>query len=517
MPDPEGRITAGTDNVIGAPTPVFGMDDALAGGVDTGTSGALSQIGGQIPSASPQAPPTQQPQFFRKLLLSLGQGLIEGTKAGLQAPLSPQGPAIAASTAINAPQVRQQQLTTNQMNALGIAMTQLKLHQLQMMVQQESEGVQSAAYDRGANTAQEFIDKGKGEFVASGDMASVQKEFNRRHTDMQEKGTTLPLYILPAPGSSAKNPKYVLLNMAPGKLTNDQDDQVWGAKEYSDDPAEQQAYKDAGLGEMKFKGAPAGTDNKKALELVTKAHNDWWIKSAAAVSKWKTEQAQIELKKKSLAQQLEEFKTTDAFRKQKLLLDTETKKQVAAMTQNKAPAAVTQTAIFSQGALEQMDDAEQAMDAMDRQGVLGQNPFNNKMEEFLFKNGLADPSWDNNTKRMMGKLRAALGNTATATMRAHTGRTSTEIYDDYKKRFGVGQSWMTLRGAMDETKVLLQHYVDAASDESIKAIRQGGKAAAPSDEKKPAAQGRIRVKLKDGRTGTVNAEDFDAKSMTKVQ
>jgi len=35
--------------------------------------------------------------------------------------------------------------------------------------------------------------------------------------------------------------------------------------------------------------------------------------------------------------------------------------------------------------------------------------------------------------------------------------------------------------------------------------------------KKPAASAKIRVKLKDGRTGTIDASEFDAKTMTKVQ
>jgi hypothetical protein len=82
---------------------------------------------------------------------------------------------------------------------------------------------------------------------------------------------------------------------------------------------------------------------------------------------------------------------------------------------------------------------------------------------------------------MMGRLKAALGNTATATMRAHTGRTSKEIYEDYKVRFGIGQSWAALRGAMDETKGLLEHYVNAASNKEIKKLREGGDS---SDDKK---------------------------------
>jgi hypothetical protein len=201
------------------------------------------------------------------------------------------------------------------------------------------------------------------------------------------------------------------------------------------------------------------------------------VAQIGAASKEQTTQENIASKEKlagtNLAEKVNEFKATDQYKRWKTQLDNDTKIKVADLTASKAPAAMLQTASFSQGALEQMSDAQKAMHELEKQGALGKNLLTNKVEAYLFGHGLADPSWDDNTRRLMGRMQAALGNTATATMRAHTGRTSQEIYEDYKVRFGAGQSWAALRGAMDETGSLLQHYVNAASNANIKKLRSG--------------------------------------------
>ena len=45
----------------------------------------------------------------------------------------------------------------------------------------------------------------------------------------------------------------------------------------------------------------------------------------------------------------------------------------------------------------------------------------------------------------------------------------------------------------------------------------GGKGAPAPKKSAASAKSKIRVKLKDGRTGTIDASEFDAKTMTKVQ
>jgi hypothetical protein len=478
MPDPNGDITAGQDDVIGSASPVlagvnngpnakpsFSVEPDAPDMSTPPIAPGPSPMGGNQQGGPPKPPPT----FFRKLLFSLGQGLIEGTKAGLQAPPGPQGPAIAAQTAINAPQQKRQQLTTNQMNDMNVAMTQLKLHQIQMVTHQMDEDAQNAVYNSGRDVTTALMEKGKVNVLATGDQKSVQDEFTRRQADAKAAGQgLLPLQILPAAGSSAKDPKYALIDVGKDRLTEDMED-TWGAKDLG---VSDEDFKAAGLTPFNFK-APAGMDQQKALQLMTTQHLNWLTKSQNQLGQWKRNQANLQQKDKSLQQQLGEFRDTLAYKKWKAQLDADTKEKTAAVSQDKAPAAMLQTASFSQGALEQMKDAQQAMDTMESQGVLGKNLLTNKVEDYLFSKGLADPSWDNNTRRMMGRMKAALGNTATATMRAHTGRTSKEIYEDYKVRFGLGQSWAALRGAMDETKGLLEHYVSAASNKEIKKLREG--------------------------------------------
>lgn len=239
------------------------------------------------PAAPPPAP-TQHPTFFRRLLFSLGQGLIEGTKAGLQAPLSPQGPAVAAQTAINAPQAKREQMTTNQMNDLNVAMTQLKLHQTQMITHQMEEEQQNAVYNSGRDVTTALMEKGKVDVLTSGDLKSVQDEFNRRQADAKQSGQgLLPLQILPAAGSSAKDPKYSLINVGKDRLTEDMDT-TFGADDLG---ISKEDFDKTGLTPFKFH-APAGMDQQKALQLMVTQHLNWLTKSQNQLGQWKRTQLQ---------------------------------------------------------------------------------------------------------------------------------------------------------------------------------------------------------------------------------
>ena len=176
---------------------------------------------------------------------------------------------------------------------------------------------------------------------------------------------------------------------------------------------------------------------------------------------------------KGLAEKTSEFRTTDQYKRWKTQLDDDTKIKVAQLTQSKAPAAVTQSAIFAQGGIQEFQHASTLMDDMEKRGVLGQNLLTNKTEDYLFGKGLADPSWDSATRFQMGKLRDSLALASSAMLRAHTGRTSQDIYNDFKKTNNLGQDWSALRGAMEESTGLLQHYVDAASNQNILNLRTG--------------------------------------------
>jgi hypothetical protein len=178
----------------------------------------------------------------------------------------------------------------------------------------------------------------------------------------------------------------------------------------------------------------------------------------------------------TLTEKANEFKTTDEYKKWKTKLDNETKIKVADLTASKAPAAMLQTSSFADGALTMLNDADSAMKRLEAKGVFASNVAQNKAENWIFGKGLVDPSLDAETRKDIGTMRAAMGYTSTAAMRAHTGRTSREIYDDFKQRLGAGQDWSALRGAMDETRTLMTHYRDAATNANIKRIRSGGSA-----------------------------------------
>lgn len=180
----------------------------------------------------------------------------------------------------------------------------------------------------------------------------------------------------------------------------------------------------------------------------------------------------------NLATRVSEFQTTDAYRKWATNLNNDTKNRIANLTQDKAPATMMQTAQFAQGGLTSLDDASQLMDRLEQSGVLGSLPAN-KVEDWIFGKGLVDPTLDPQTRRDIGQLRSAMDLAGSAMLRAHTGRTSKEIYDDFKGMLGVGQDWSALRGAMDESRKLLGEYAGAASDVNIKNIRSGGTSSPP--------------------------------------
>lgn len=193
-------------------------------------------------------------------------------------------------------------------------------------------------------------------------------------------------------------------------------------------------------------------------------------------------QAQKELAGQKLAQQLGEFKQTQEYRIWKEKLDKDTQLKVANITAGKAPAQMLQTAAYADGGLTMMADAKAAMDRLEARGVMGSSVAQNKVENWIFGKGLVDPSLPAQDRADIGKLRAALGYTSSAAMRAHTGRTSQEIYQDFKDRLGAGQDWTALKGAMEETDTLLSHYRDAASTENIQRLR-GGTSNVPQPKK----------------------------------
>jgi hypothetical protein len=214
------------------------------------------------------------------------------------------------------------------------------------------------------------------------------------------------------------------------------------------------------------------------------------------------------LKENKFTAALDQFRVTDQYRKWKEQLDIDTRTRIAQMhldaTVNKAPAAMMQTAVFSKGGLERIQDAETAMSDLEAKGVMGSLPAN-KVQDWIFGKGLVDPSLPPDVRKEIGQLRAALGYTSSAAMRAHTGRTSQEIYEDFKTRLGPGQDWSALRGAIDETKGMLTDYAQSASDANIRSIRSGNNIPPP-----PGGGGKtVTMKAPNGQTKQVPADQVE--------
>lgn len=166
--------------------------------------------------------------------------------------------------------------------------------------------------------------------------------------------------------------------------------------------------------------------------------------------------------------------------------DNQTKRDVASMTGNKAPAAMMQTAAFAQSGLNRLDDAQAAMQRLEARGVLG-NVASNKLENWIFGNGLVDPTLPAQDKEDIGRLRAAASYTSSAAMRAHTGRTSKEIYDDFKNTMGINQGPDAWKGAMQETRSMLGDYANGATNAAVQKLR-GTAPAAPTSGLTPFQQ-----------------------------
>lgn len=217
-------------------------------------------------------------------------------------------------------------------------------------------------------------------------------------------------------------------------------------------------------------GASSRTDEEVA-ERAKAADEAGALKKQLADQTNQTKTAQM-------AQQLAEFRSTDDYRKWKEKLDKETSMKVAQITAGKAPSTMLETAEFARGGLDQLSDAQQAMQNLKAKGVMGTLPAN-KVEDWIFGNGLVDPSLDADTRREIGRLRSSLNYTSSAAMRAHTGRTSQQIYEDFKNTLGPGQDWNALDGAIDETTKMLGNYANAGSTENINSLRGGTPATSP--------------------------------------
>jgi hypothetical protein len=166
-----------------------------------------------------------------------------------------------------------------------------------------------------------------------------------------------------------------------------------------------------------------------------------------------------------------EFKQTLEFKKWKEKLDTDTKMRISSMNQQKPSQTLQPVAIFSRTGLNQLSDAEWALNKLEQKGVLG-NVLGNKVDDIIFGRGFTDPRLDQETRQLIGKVRAAMAYTSSAAMRAHTGRTSREIYDDFKNTLRIGQDIDALRGAIEQTRSMMTEYANVLVPEVQESLRR---------------------------------------------
>lgn len=195
-------------------------------------------------------------------------------------------------------------------------------------------------------------------------------------------------------------------------------------------------------------------------------------------------QANRDLKETGQQDAMTRYRGTQDYLRWKTQQDNATRLEIAKLrqqaVQNKAPAALMQTAVFAQGGIKSLNDAQAAMQKLEQSGVMGQSWAQNKVEDWIFGKGAVDPSVSPDIRKTIGELRQALNLSASAMTRAHTQRGSKEVYDDLKRSLGPGQDWSALRGAIAESQDMLGLYVQAASDQSISNIRSGGTSATPT-------------------------------------
>lgn len=204
----------------------------------------------------------------------------------------------------------------------------------------------------------------------------------------------------------------------------------------------------------------------------------------AADARVKIAQQKADQEKQNMSQRYKMFQENEAFKRWQTKFNADTRMRIANMNQMKPAAALQTVAVFARTGLSQLQDAREALSALETSGALG-TVLQNHLEDAIFNKGFSDPRLTAADKKNIGKVRAALGYTSSAAMRAHTGRTSREIYDDFKRTTGIAQQSDALYGALDQTENMLRDYSDVLTPEKQQQLRQ------PAPDRKVLKKGEI--------------------------
>lgn len=175
--------------------------------------------------------------------------------------------------------------------------------------------------------------------------------------------------------------------------------------------------------------------------------------------------ADQEKQDKSLKQQYGEFSKTLDFKRWNAMLMARTRIQAAKLASGKPSQALQPIAVFARTGVGQFEKAQDILEKLQSKGVLG-TWLQGKVQDAIWGSGLVDPSIPPDVRKDIGELRGAIQLGNSAMLRAHTGRTSKEIYDDIRGMNKLGQDIDALYGAVDNSIDVLTEYANVLTPEA---------------------------------------------------
>lgn len=159
--------------------------------------------------------------------------------------------------------------------------------------------------------------------------------------------------------------------------------------------------------------------------------------------------------------------------------------------QFKAPGSMVQTAGYAQGALGTIQESKFILNDLAEKGILD-GVAKNKMENWLFGNGLVDPSLPPDVQYEISQLKNNLMFVGSGEVRAHTGRSADDMRKEFNQANSMGQAIATLNAALDVGQKVMSGYAGQATYSAQRKLRTGTSGTPNSNPSNPSAQPLIR-------------------------
>lgn len=173
------------------------------------------------------------------------------------------------------------------------------------------------------------------------------------------------------------------------------------------------------------------------------------------------------------------FKEDEKYKRWRDNLLARTRIQAAKIAGQKPSQALAPIAVFARTGVKQYEKAQALIEKL--QGVgLFTSWAQNKLEDAIWGHGTVDPTLPSDVRRDIGELRSAIQLGDSAMLRAHTGRTSKEIYDDIHRMNSLGQDTESLFGALENSVEVLGDYADVLTPETQQDLKTPMYKAAPT-------------------------------------